>query len=149
GALEHKDSLGTGSVIKSGELQRMSAGTGIRHSEFNPSESEWVHLYQIWLLPNHQGVKPSYEQRVFAEEEKAGLLRLVAAPDGADESLRFYQDARVYLATLNTGQTIPHELADGRAAWVQVLRGAVALNGHQLETGDGGAVSDEKKLEIA
>lgn len=148
GALEHKDSLGTGSIIKPGDLQRMSAGTGIQHSEFNPSDAEWVHLYQIWLLPNRRGVTPSYEQRAFTEEEKAGRLRLVASPDGADNSLTIHQDARLYLASLLPGQAVSHQLADGRSAWAQLLRGKVALNGDVLGAGDGAAVSEEKKVDI-
>jgi quercetin 2,3-dioxygenase len=148
GALQHQDSLGNGSVIKPGELQRMSAGTGIRHSEFNPSDTEWVHLYQIWLLPERKGLKPSYEQRSFNEEESRGRLRLVASPDGADGSLTIQQDARLYLASLAQDQAVAHAMADGRSAWLQVLRGNVALNGHALSQGDGAAVSDEEQLQI-
>ena len=148
GALQHKDSLGNGSIIKPGDLQRMSAGTGIRHSEFNPSDAEWVHLYQIWLLPDRRGVTPSYEQRLFSEDEKAGRLRLVASPNGADNSLTIHQDARLYLSSLMPGQAVSHQLVDGRSAWLQVLRGKAALNGHALVAGDGAAVSEEKKLEI-
>ncbi len=148
GALEHKDSLGNGSIIRPGELQRMSAGTGIRHSEFNPSKTEWVHLYQIWLLPERRGVTPSYEQRAFTENEKAGRLRLVASPDGAEGSLRIHQDAWLYLGSLMPGQTVSQAIANGRAAWLQVLRGEIAVNGQALSAGDGAAVSDEEKLEI-
>jgi redox-sensitive bicupin YhaK (pirin superfamily) len=148
GALEHRDSMGNGSVLRPGELQRMSAGTGIRHSEFNPSRSETVHLYQIWLLPARNGLKPSYEQRGFSEEERQGRLRLVASPDGADGSLRIHQDARLYLSTLGAGQAVTHALAPGRHAWLQVLRGQVTLNGQPLTEGDGAAVSAEKELDI-
>jgi quercetin 2,3-dioxygenase len=148
GALEHKDSLGNGSIIKPGELQRMSAGTGIRHSEFNPSTTDAVHLYQIWLMPNQRGVTPSYEQRNFSDSERAGRLRLVASPDGADGSLTIHQDARLYLGTLAAGQNVVHAIAQGRAAWVQVLRGRAALNGQALAAGDGAAVTDEKELRI-
>jgi quercetin 2,3-dioxygenase len=148
GALEHRDSLGTGSVLRPGEFQRMSAGTGIRHSEFNPSETERVHLYQIWLLPNQKGLTPSYEQKTFPEDERRGRLRLVASPDAQDGSLRIHQDARVYLATLEAGQAVRHELQPGRGAWLQVLRGAVDLNGQALGTSDGAAVSDATVLSL-
>ena len=148
GALEHKDSLGNGSIIKPGELQRMSAGTGIQHSEYNPSKTDSVHLYQIWLLPNRRGVTPSYEQRTFADSEKLGKLRLVASPDGADESLTIHQDARVYLGSLESEATLSHPLADGRSVWVQVMRGSVTVNGQSLSAGDGAAVSEEKMLHL-
>ena len=148
GALEHRDSLGTGSVLRPGEFQRMSAGTGIRHSEFNPSETEPVHLYQIWLLPNEKGLRPSYEQKSFSEAERRGRLRLVASPDARDGSLLIHQDARVYLSTLDADQEVRHELQPGRHAWLQVLRGAVDLNGQSLGTSDGAAVSDETDLAI-
>ncbi|MBI2805968.1 MAG: pirin family protein [Planctomycetes bacterium] len=148
GALEHKDSLGNGSIIKPGELQRMSAGTGIQHSEFNPSDAESVHLYQIWLLPNKRGVSPSYQQRAFSDDEKAGRWCLVASPDGADNSLIIQQDARLHLSSLRPGQAVSHQLVAGRSAWVQVLRGTVALNGELLAAGDGAAVSDEKHLGV-
>jgi redox-sensitive bicupin YhaK (pirin superfamily) len=148
GALEHRDSMGNGSVLRPGELQRMSAGTGIRHSEFNPSRTEPVHLYQIWLLPARNGLKPSYEQRGFGEAERQGRLRLVASPDGADGLLTIQQDARLYLSTLGAGQAVSHALPPGRHAWLQVLRGQVALNGQPLTEGDGAAVSAEKELDI-
>ena len=148
GALEHRDSLGTGSVLRPGEFQHMSAGTGIRHSEFNPSSTEPVHLYQIWLLPNQKGLPPSYEQKAFPEDEKRGRLRLVASPDAQDGSLLIHQDARVYLSTLDADQEIEHELHPGRHAWLQVLRGAVELNGQLLHASDGAAVSDETELSI-
>jgi len=148
GALEHKDSMGNGEVLRPGEFQRMSAGTGIRHSEFNPSAGEAVHLYQIWLEPNAHGVRPSYEQKAFAEEERRGKLRLVASPDGADGSLTIQQDARVYLSTLQPGETVSHSLAPGHHAWLQVLRGQVNANGTPLDTSDGLAVSEESDLKI-
>jgi quercetin 2,3-dioxygenase len=147
GALAHKDSLGTGSVIKAGELQRMSAGTGIRHSEFNPSDTEPVHFYQIWLLPNRPGVTPTYEQRSFSEEEKRGRFRLVASPAGADGSLHIHQDARLYLASLTSGQQVVHTIERGRAAWLQVLRGTIDLSGTGLSAGDGAAITEE--IEVA
>ena len=148
GALEHRDNMGNGSVIHAGEFQRMSAGTGIQHGEFNPSETEPVHLYQIWLLPNQKGLMPSYEQKTFSEDEEQGRLRLVASPDAQDGSLLIHQDARIYLSTLDADQEVRHELQAGRHAWLQVLRGSVELNGHTLATSDGAAVSDETGLSI-
>ena len=147
GKLEHRDSLGTGSIIHSGEFQRMSAGTGVQHSEFNPSETEPVHLYQIWLLPDQKGLRPSYEQRMFSEKERQGKLLLVASPDD-DGSLMIHQDARVYLSTLERGKGLQYALDPHRHAWLQVLRGSVELNGHMLATSDGAAVSDETPLVI-
>jgi redox-sensitive bicupin YhaK (pirin superfamily) len=149
GALEHRDSMGNGSVLRPGEFQRMSAGTGIRHSEFNPSATEPVHFYQIWLLPKTRGIQPSYEQKSFAEEEKRNRLRLVAAPDGADGALRIWQDARIYLATLDAGAALRHDLPAGQHAWLQVLRGRVRVNGTELDTSDGAAISAESALTIA
>ena len=148
GALGHKDSMGNGSILKPGEFQRMSAGTGVRHSEFNPSATEPVHLYQIWLEPKGVGIEPSYEQKFFADDEKHGKFRLVASPDGADGSLTIYQNAKVYLSTLNADDTVRHELAKGRRAWLQVLRGQVEVDGQHAEAGDGFAVSDESKVSV-
>ncbi len=133
GALEHKDSMGNGEVLRPGEFQRMTAGTGITHSEFNPSATESVHLYQIWLFPDHKGLIPSYEQKRFDDERLNNSLRLVAAPDAADGSLLIHQDARVYLSRLAAGKSVEHVLADGRHAWLQVLRGGVQLNGTALQ----------------
>ena len=148
GALQHKDSLGNGSVLRPGEFQRMTAGSGIQHSEFNPSPTEPVHLYQIWLFPNQHGLKPSYEQKAFAEAERLGRLRLVASPGGADGSLIIQQDARIFLATLPVGQSVTHELQPSRQAWLQVLRGRVSLNGTPLDTSDGAAIGEEQTLTI-
>ncbi len=148
GALAHKDSLGTGSTIRPGELQRMTAGTGITHSEFTASDTEPVHLYQIWLLPEREGLEPSYEQKAFPEEERHNRLRLVASPDGDEGSLTIRQDARLYLATLDEGHEVAHGIAPGRHAWLQVLRGHVRLNGQTVSAGDGAAVSGESALEI-
>jgi redox-sensitive bicupin YhaK (pirin superfamily) len=148
GALEHKDSMGNGEVLRPGEFQRISAGTGVRHSEFNPSATEPVHFYQIWLLPKRNGIHPSYEQKFFAEDEKRDKLRIVASPDGAEGSLTINQDANVYLATLTTGQSVTQSILPGRHAWLQVLRGSVNVNGTLLETSDGLAVSDERSLTI-
>ena len=148
GALEHKDSLGTGSVIRPGEVQRMSAGTGIRHSEFNPSPTESVHLLQIWILPNQQGVTPSYEQTRFENAELADRLRLVASPDGQDGSVTTHQNARVYAARLRDSE-VTHTLGSGRRAWVQVARGALTLNSQKLAAGDGAGIEHEVTLRIA
>ena len=148
GALEHKDSMGNGEVLRPGEFQRMSAGTGILHSEFNPSATEPAHLYQIWLFPREKGMAPSYEQKNFAESERQGRLRIVASPDGREGSLTIHQDAAIYLSSLAAGDEVAHEPAEGRHAWLQVLRGAVELNGHALAEGDGAAVSDEGALTV-
>lgn len=148
GALEHKDSMGNGEVLRPGEFQRMSAGTGILHSEFNPSAEEPTHLYQIWLLPRERGIEPGYEQKRFPLEERHNRLRLVASPDAAEGSLLIHQDASIYLAKIDSGASITSELAEGRHAWLQVLGGGVELNGAALSTGDGAAVSGEPRLEI-
>jgi redox-sensitive bicupin YhaK (pirin superfamily) len=149
GALEHRDSMGNGSIIRPGELQRMTAGTGVRHSEFNPSESEWVHLYQIWLLPQRKGLEPSYQQLAVGEDEKQGQFRLVASPEGADGSLTIHQDARLYLASLLPGQAVSHPLERGRGAWLQVLRGDVNVFGTNLTAGDGIAVTEEDIVAVS
>jgi redox-sensitive bicupin YhaK (pirin superfamily) len=148
GALEHKDSMGNGEVLRPGEFQRMSAGTGITHSEFNPSEVEPVHLYQIWLFPERKGTEPSYEQKQFPDEERRNRLRLVASRDAADGSLLIQQDARIFLSQIDDGVQISHNLPEGRHAWLQVLRGPVSLNGDDLQTSDGAAVSEESLLTI-
>ncbi len=148
GALEHKDSMGNGEVLRPGEFQRISAGTGITHSEFNPSDHEPFHLYQIWLSPERKGIEPSYEQKRFPEDERHNQLRLVASRDAADGSLLIHQDARVYLSSLDEGRMVSHKLEPGRHAWLQVLRGTVSLNGHSLAISDGAAVSDESVLEV-
>jgi redox-sensitive bicupin YhaK (pirin superfamily) len=148
GALEHKDSMGNGSVLQAGELQWMSAGTGITHSEFNPSDEKPVHLYQVWIKPSQKGLEPGYEQKSFDEQLRRGRWQVVASPDGSEESLKIGQDASVYLANLEPGQDISYELAQGRGAWLQVLRGKVQLNGQDLDTSDGAAINDEIRLEI-
>jgi redox-sensitive bicupin YhaK (pirin superfamily) len=147
GALEHRDSLGNGEVLRPGELQRMTAGTGIRHSEFNPSESEPVHLYQIWLLPERGGLTPGYEQKPFDPAEKHNRLRLVASPDAADGSLMIHQDARLYLADIDAGREVTHSLGQ-RHGWLQVLRGKVRLKDHVLSAGDGAAISGEPDIAV-
>ena len=149
GELQHKDSTGGGSVIRPGDVQRMSAGSGIVHSEFNASQSEPVHFLQIWIMPGERGIAPGYEQKAFAAVEKADRLRLVAAPDGRDGSLVIHQDADVYAAVIGDGAKIEHALRPGRLAWVQVARGSLALNGEKLEQGDGAAISGVTKIELA
>ena len=148
GALEHKDSMGNGAVLTPGEFQRMSAGTGITHSEFNPSKTEPVHLYQIWLLPERNGIQPSYEQKRFDDGGMTNQLRLVAARDVEGGSLKIHQDARIYLVQLDGGTQVTHELMGGRHAWLQVLRGGVSVNGSELKTGDGAAFGNESQLQI-
>lgn len=148
GALEHKDSMGNGEVLHAGEFQRMSAGTGITHSEFNPSATEPTHLYQIWLFPERKGIEPGYEQKHFDENERHNQLRLVASPDAVEGSLRINQDARIFLATLNGNREVTHELAPGRHAWLQLLRGEATIAGAELQTSDGVAISDERVVGI-
>ena len=148
GALAHKDSMGNGSVIRPGDVQYMSAGSGVAHSEFNASEKETVHLYQIWMFPDKKGYKPVYDQKHFAEAEKSGKLRLVASPDGRDGSVKIRQDNELYATVLGPGEVVKHELQPDRHAYVQVARGSVALNGKKLETGDGAAISGEQALEL-
>ena len=149
GALEHKDSIGTGSVIRPGDVQVMSAGTGIRHSEFNHSKTEPVHFLQIWVVPDREGIAPRYEQKRFPDEEKRGRLRLVGSSDGNDGSIVIHQDAQIFAALLNAGEQVTHEIATGRRAWLQVVRGAVRVNGHDLDAGAGIAVEDEPTLTMA
>jgi quercetin 2,3-dioxygenase len=148
GALEHRDSLGTGSVIRPGDVQRMSAGTGVRHSEYNASKTEPVHLLQIWIEPAHAGIAPGYEQKMFAEPERRGQLRLIAATDGRDGAVTIHQDAAVYATTLARGERVEHALAARRLAWLQVARGALLLNGERLAQGDGAAIDKESRLDI-
>lgn len=148
GALEHRDSMGTGSVIRPGEVQRMSAGTGVTHSERNPSKDEQVHLLQIWIMPDKRNYRPSYEQKAYADEEKRGRLRLIASPDGKDDSVTIHQDARVYASLVEPGQEVTHRLEPNRHAWVQVARGAVEINGTRLNQSDGAAISNEESLVI-
>ncbi|MBX3444094.1 MAG: pirin family protein [Planctomyces sp.] len=148
GALEHRDSLGNGEVLRPGEFQRMSAGRGIRHSEFNPSKTESVHLYQIWLLPERPGLEPSYEQKAFDAAERENRFRIVASPTARDGSLRIHQDAEIFLATLADGAEVSQAIPRGRHAWLQVLRGSVGINGEELQIGDGAAISDVEELSI-
>jgi hypothetical protein len=148
GVLEHRDSLGNGSTIRPGELQCMTAGSGIRHSEFNPSATEPVHLYQIWLLPDRPGLTPGYEQRAFDPAELRNQWRLVAAPNGAECALQIHQDASVLLAELDAGHELVRSLDRGRHAWLQVLSGQVQLGEQSLAAGDGAALSDEDQVAI-
>jgi redox-sensitive bicupin YhaK (pirin superfamily) len=149
GALAHRDSTGGSGVLRPGEVQRMSAGTGVRHSEFNGSREEPVHFLQIWILPDREGHAPSYEQKPFPEERKRTRLLLVASPDGEDGSLRLHADARVYATVLAAGEGVRHALAPGRHAWIQVARGEVTVNGQRLAAGDGAAVSGEREVAVA
>ena len=148
GALEHKDSIGTGSIIRPGEVQRMSAGTGVTHSEFNPSRTEPVHLLQIWILPEVEGIKPSYEQKQFSRDELRGKFRLVAARNPVEGAVRIHQDVRLFAAVLDGGD-IKHKLEPGRFAWVQVVRGSMLMNGKELQAGDGAALSNETAVELS
>jgi len=149
GALEHKDSMGNGEVIRPGEAQRMSAGKGVLHSEFNPSQEQATHLLQIWIEPDVRGVRPSYEQTFFPAEERRGKLRLVASHDGREGSVTIHQDAALYAALLAPGETVRHALAAGRHAYLHVARGAVRLNSQSLRDGDGAKIADEAELDIA
>ena len=148
GALEHKDSLGTGSVIKPGDVQRMSAGTGVRHSEYNASKSELVHFLQIWLLPAQRGIAPSYEQKAFGPEDKRGRLRVVASPDGREGSVTIHADAVLFAGLFDSGEVADLPLGRGRHAWVQVARGKVRVNGRELVAGDGAAISEEGAVRV-
>ena len=148
GALEHKDSMGNGEVLRPGEFQRMTAGTGITHSEFNPSQSDPVHLYQIWLFPERKGLEPSYEQKQFPTSQLQDQLRLVASPSAAEGSLTIHQDARIYLAKITNGHQVDYQIAHSRHAWMQVLRGSIAVNGLEMQTSDGAAISDEVALVV-
>jgi quercetin 2,3-dioxygenase len=148
GALEHKDSLGNGTVIRPGEVQRMSAGTGITHSEYNPSQQESVHFLQIWILPDRRGIAPGYEQRAYPADERRGQLRLVASRDGREGSVTLHQDTDLYSTLLAEGEEIEHRLNTGRHAWLQVVRGGVTANGEWLRAGDGAALSEEEQLKI-
>jgi redox-sensitive bicupin YhaK (pirin superfamily) len=148
GALEHKDSIGTGSVIRPGDVQVMSAGTGIRHSEFNHSKKDPVHFLQIWVMPDRQGLKPRYDQKNFPDMGKRGRLRLVGSPDGRDGSIIIHQDAEIYASLLASGEAVTHVLRPGRRGWVQVVRGAIEVNGQSVSAGDGVAVRDEPELTV-
>jgi redox-sensitive bicupin YhaK (pirin superfamily) len=149
GALEHRDSMGTGSIIRPGDVQRMSAGTGVTHSEFNASQTELVHFLQIWILPERHGITPSYEQKTFAPAELRGRLRLVASPDGRDGSVTIHQDAALYATTLGPGQRVRHEARPGRYMWIQVARGALDIDGTRFDAGDGLSADSPGSFELA
>lgn len=148
GALEHQDSLGNGSIVQPGDIQRMSAGTGILHSEYNPSTTDPVHLLQIWILPDRNGLSPSYEQHHFSFDRNPNSLHLIAARDGRDGAVTVHQDLNLYAGVLNAGSRVSYRLASQRHAWMQVARGAISLNGVSLNSGDGAAISDEANLTI-
>ena len=148
GALAHKDSMGTGSIIKPGDVQHMSAGTGVMHSEFNASETQAVHFLQIWIVPRLTGVTPSYEQKFFAPAEKRGRLRMVASADGREGSVKINQDAQIYATILDDDTRVTHELLPGRRAYVHVAKGKVTVNGAELSAGDGAKISAESSIEL-
>lgn len=148
GVLEHKDSLGNTSVIKPGEIQRMTAGTGVTHSEFNPSKNERVRLLQIWILPNQKGLEPSYEQQVIEPEKKTNRLALIASPDAREGSVKVHQDALVYLGGLGKGKSLNYQPDSGRGVWIQVADGNLFLNHQELSAGDGAAIEKESSFQI-
>jgi redox-sensitive bicupin YhaK (pirin superfamily) len=148
GALEHQDTLGTGSIIKPGDVQRMSAGTGIMHSEYNPLNDTPVHLLQIWIIPEKQNLPPSYEQKNFSQNRKSGKLTLLASHDGNEGSLTIHQDASLFVLDLDSGQTFTYVVAESRKVWVQIAQGNAGLNGQHLEQGDGAGIIQEKILEF-
>jgi len=149
GALEHKDSMGNGSVIRPGDVQRMSAGPGVRHSEHNASRTEPVHFLQIWIQPSHKGLPAGYEQKAFSDRDKRGTLRLVASPDGAEGSVRIQQDVRMYASIVEPDRTVQHIIAPGRKGWLHVVTGSVEVNGHALAAGDGLAIEGEEALGVS
>ena len=148
GALAHRDSTGGDGTLKRGEVQRMSAGTGVVHSEFNGSKEEPVHFFQIWIVPAKRGITPGYEQKMFPEDARRGTLKLLVAPGGENGALDINQDARLYSAILDEGQSVEHRLASGRGAWIQAARGSVEVNGTSLQEGDGAAIENEEVLRI-
>jgi quercetin 2,3-dioxygenase len=149
GAVQHRDSMGNGSVIRPGDVQRMSAGTGVTHSEYNPSRAEELHLLQIWILPDLPGHQPGYEQKSIPLEQMRGRLRIIASPDGRDGSVAIHQDARLYAGVIDAGKAVAFESTPGRRSYVHVVKGAVDLNGIALESGDGARIVDERAIEIA
>jgi len=148
GALEHKDSIGTGSVIRPGDVQVMSAGTGIRHSEFNHSKTEPVHFLQIWIVPDRDGITPRYDQKTFPDAEKRGQLRLVGSSDGHDGSIVIHQDVELFAGILDAGEQAAHAFKKGRKGWLQVIRGSVEANKQRFQAGDGAAIEDELNLTL-
>ncbi|WP_019506581.1 pirin family protein [Pleurocapsa sp. PCC 7319] len=148
GELEHRDSMGNGSVIRPGDVQRMSAGTGVRHSEFNASATDPVHFLQIWIMPDQKGLEPSYEEKHYPPETKQGQLKLVGSRDGRENSVIIHQDAELYIVSLSKGDRASHQLKDDRVAWLQIAKGSVLLNDQLLEAGDGAAITDETQIVI-
>ncbi|HSS22201.1 MAG TPA: pirin family protein [Pyrinomonadaceae bacterium] len=148
GELQHRDSMGTGSIIQRGDAQRMSAGTGVTHSEANPSIESPVHLLQIWIFPSERDLQPEYEQKTFADDEKQNQLRLIVSPNGTDGSVRIHQDAKIYAALLDKDSEVKHALENGRGAWLQVAAGSVELNDISLAQGDGASVSQETEIRV-
>lgn len=148
GALEHRDSLGTGSVIHADEIQKMSAGTGVTHSEYNPSQTETVHFLQIWILPDRTGLKPEYQQIKLSGQDKKGNLKLVASNQADSKGIHIYQDVKLYVSKLDKKENVSYPLSTNRFAWIQVARGAVHLNGHSLKQGDGAAVERERTIAV-
>jgi redox-sensitive bicupin YhaK (pirin superfamily) len=149
GALAHRDSMGNGSVIKPGDVQRMSAGRGVTHSEYNASETDPVHFLQIWILPERAGLPSGYEQKFFSDDDKRGKLRLIASHDGADGSVHIGQDARLFAAVLDGGASVSHTIAPDRKGWLHVVKGSAELNGRHLEAGDGVAIDGEEELRLS
>lgn len=149
GALEHQDSMGNGSTIEAGEVQRMSAGTGVRHSEYNASDTDPVRFLQIWIPPRRAGLEPSHEQRKFRRDDRQGELKLLVSPDGRDDSLTIHQDASIWGAVLSAGDAVEYALGDGRHAWVQVVTGTITLGENTMSEGDGAAISDEARLQLS
>ena len=148
GELEHKDSIGNGSIIRVGDVQRMSAGSGIAHSEFNASAVTPVHLLQIWIEPNRFGIEPSYEQKNFSDEQKRGQLKLVASNDGRNDSMTIHQDASLYVSILENDDRLTYDVAENRAVWLQVVKGKLKINDRMVETGDGVSISEENAMSI-
>lgn len=149
GGLEHRDSLGTGSVIQPGDIQRMTAGTGVRHSEYNTSKTEPVHFLQIWIVPERDGLEPSYEQKTFSHEDKRGVLRLIGSRDGRDGSIVIHQDVSLYASVLLQGESVQHDVGQGRGAWVQVTAGELTVNDVEVKAGDGLSVAEAGQLQIS
>jgi len=148
GGLEHRDSLGTGSVIRPGELQRMSAGTGVRHSEYNASDKDLVHFLQIWIVPEEDGLQPSYEQKAFPEEERENALRLIGSRDGRDGSVTIHQDVDLYASLLGADRTLAYDIKPGRKVWLQLVKGRFSVNDQQLSAGDGVGLLDAGAISL-
>ena len=149
GALQHKDSMGNGSVLRYGDVQRMSAGTGVMHSEFNPSTSEPVHFLQIWIMPDVRGIAPSYEEKHFDAESKTGQWRLIASSDGRDGSVRIHQNAQIYASILGDGDALSYAMENGRGAYLHVIRGSVSVNGQPLQGGDAIKIAGEPRIDVS